>query len=344
MEASASPAHGVADCQSDDFAHSLRQLEQLAKLNTTSDLALLLDAARNPATASDELLRLPGGREVLEALRRGRGPAVVAALERCATAVPPPRRKRKLESVVCCGSWEPEGAAVAWETVRVDVGGAEDVELRQCASNYFCSGCRVWDSAVALARHLAARDADVVRDRDVCELGAGVGLVARACVDLGARTVTASDREARLLGCLEANTRGRATVLALDWTEPPAALRARAGDFDVVLGADLVYSSGATRSVLDAAAALLRTRGALLLCCPDGRHGLVELFAGLRGDGRWTRVETSRVEPALLRGVEDHAFLLIRATRSDRARFPDGAACRAVSPSGGPTTPRSLPR
>ena len=179
-----------------------------------------------------------------------------------------------------------------------------------------------------------------MRDRDVCELGAGVGLVARACVDLGARTVTASDREARLLGCLEANTRGRATVLALDWTEPPAALRARAGDFDVVLGADLVYSSGATRSVLDAAAALLRTRGALLLCCPDGRHGLVELFAGLRGDGKWTRVETSRIEPALLRGVEDHAFLLIRATRSDRARFPDGAACRAVSPSGGPTTPR----
>ena len=326
----------------------LGALERLVRLNRPEDLASLIQfAERFDGRCPEAVFRLPGGREVAAALPND---GVLAMLRECLGSFEglprPAPRKRKHESVVCCGSWEAADTPVRWETTSVAVGGGF-VELTQCASHYFCSGCRVWSSAIALARFLTDVAPETVRNARVCELGAGVGLVGRAVLDLGAAAVTVTDRERRLLGCLAHNTLGRAAVRALDWTADPRRLRQDFGEFDVVVGADLVYSSGATQSgFLDAAAALLRSNGTLLLCCPDGRHGLVELFAGLRGDDRWTATTSSHVDPALLPDLEDHAFLLIRATRTDRGTFPDqdgkpGGQQRAASPSGGPATPRS---
>ena len=49
-----------------------------------------------------------------------------------------------------------------------------------------------------------------------------------------------------------------ADVALLRWDEPPHALAAAHGCFDVLLGADLVYSSGAARPLAAAASALVR--------------------------------------------------------------------------------------
>ena len=61
----------------------------------------------------------------------------------------------------------------------------------------------------------------------------------------------------------------------LNWSSDPTALAAAHGTFDVLLGADLVYSSGCVAVLARAVRALLRPGGGtLLLCSPSGRHGL----------------------------------------------------------------------
>ena len=84
---------------------------------------------------------------------------------------------------------------------------------------------------------------------------------------------------------------------------PRSVRNATGSDFDVVLGADLVYSSGAVASGLaDCAAAALASGGTLILCCPDGRHGLLELFQTLRADDRWTGAESGPASTTRARG------------------------------------------
>lgn len=198
------------------------------------------------------------------------------------------------------------------ERPRRSRGATEDRHGSTRNPRRYGSGSRVWASAVALARYLALRP-EAVAGRRVCELGAGVGLVARVCCDLGA-DVLATEAESRLLEALRANA-PRATARRLDWSEPVAdELR---GAFDVVLGADLVYSSGAVASGLcDAAAALLVARGRLLLCVPRGRHGVDALETALRS-ARWRDAGTMMLDLSLTAELGDgHAFLLVFATRS----------------------------
>ena len=70
-------------------------------------------------------------------------------------------------------------------------------------------------------------------------------------------------------------------MASLNWSSDPAELVAAHGTFDVLLGADLVYSSGCVAVLARAVRALLRpTGGTLLLCSPSGRHGLLQ-FTGV---------------------------------------------------------------
>ena len=69
-------------------------------------------------------------------------------------------------------------------------------------------------------------------------------------------------------------------MASLNWSSDPAELVAAHGTFDVLLGADLVYSSGCVAVLARAVRALLRpTGGTLLLCSPSGRHGLLQFTA-----------------------------------------------------------------
>lgn len=69
-------------------------------------------------------------------------------------------------------------------------------------------------------------------------------------------------------------------VASLNWSSEPAELVAAHGTFQVLLGADLVYSSGCVAVLARAVRALLRpSGGTLLLCSPSGRHGLRQFTA-----------------------------------------------------------------
>ncbi|CAJ0600119.1 unnamed protein product [Cylicocyclus nassatus] len=112
----------------------------------------------------------------------------------------------------------------------------------------------LWDSATVLSEYLLRND--IVRDRRVLELGAGLGLPSIVAAKLFAFHVTATDQPSALSLLhqnLEANLDQKqmstVAVAPLDWTNPPKDKL----PCDVVLGADLVYDKsvfGALKNVI----------------------------------------------------------------------------------------------
>ena len=87
-----------------------------------------------------------------------------------------------------------------------------------------------------------------------------------------------------------------------NWSDSPAELTGAHGTFDVILGADLVYSSGCVAGLARAVVALLRPGGTLLLCSPSGRHGLRQFTAALEAAG--LRCTEQVLDAELLRDAE----------------------------------------
>lgn len=242
---------------------------------------------------------------------------------------PPPgyvvQRRESIHVGSCTSDAEEAESAANFELRTVSLTSSESLQIRQFRELRFCSGCRLWDSGVALARWLC-NDKEVLHDKEVLELGSGVGLVGLAAARR-ARRVVLTDGELRLLPNLRRNATeavppasARLEVASLNWSHEPAELRAAHGTFDVILGADLVYSSGCVSGLSRAVAALLRPGGMLLLCSPAGRHGLHQFTAALEAKGLCCSEEV--VDAALLRDaacqgeeaeVRAHRFLLLRA-------------------------------
>ena len=132
-------------------------------------------------------------------------------------------------------------------TWRYDGGGggaAVAVPLEE-NTGHIHSGLRLWAGAERLAE-LLCREPTLVRGQRVLELGAGCGLVSAVAAELGAASVTATDRPS-VLPRLRANAAllasGKSYAVApLEWgaAAPPPSGPA-ATRFDVVLGADVSY-------------------------------------------------------------------------------------------------------
>ena len=317
--------------------------EPLAELRHRVDALFASASGRVAPTHAEMLLFVQRLNAVGAALLRERFPS-----EGGAAPAPVPKRQR-LESVVCSGSWqrwrgsvdelEAERGASTYETVEVEVGG-QTFEVRQFTENFWCSGCRLWDSSVALGRWLLSND-HVLRGRSVVELGCGVGL-AGLCAARVARAVLLTDGEANLLPNVRHNVslaaaspeaRAPVGVACLNWGDDPSALSEAHGRFDVLLGADLIYSSGAPRPLAAAIGALVRPNGAALLAYPAGRHGAAELVSALAADG-WD-VRDAALDVAMLRGcshqgTEEEAaantIRLVHCVRGEGSRAPHGAA------------------
>ena len=91
---------------------------------------------------------------------------------------------------------------------------SESVQIRQFRELRFCSGCRLWDSGVALSRWLCTRgEPDLLLDKDVLELGSGVGMVGLVAARK-ARRVRLTDGEPRLLPNLRHNAAQAAKLVA----------------------------------------------------------------------------------------------------------------------------------
>ena len=177
---------------------------------------------------------------------------------------------------------------------------ARPIKLREERDNEgvpLRTGCRVWSCARLLSRRLVDAESFSIRDRDVLELGAGVGVVGLVCASLGARSVTLTDRDEAALALMHTNVRlngyydatavseCEVSVERLDWgdvgtyIQPPNA-------FEYVVAADVLYLPEHCEALPDAAAAHLKPGGRLVVACGLRRAGLMEtLVAALRGKG-----------------------------------------------------------
>jgi methyltransferase-like protein 23 len=154
-------------------------------------------------------------------------------------------------------------------------------------------GLLLWESAVALARLLHARST-LVENKQVLELGAGVGLPGLVARSLGAEVwqtdnLTAALEIARLNA--HANDVGGITRFNADWT--------RWTDdrlYDVILGSDILYERAMQGSVVSIFRRNLAPGGFVLLADP-ARQQSIDLLARLEDEGTRFDLEIAYVEP-----------------------------------------------
>nr|XP_056717512.1 protein N-lysine methyltransferase METTL21A isoform X2 [Euleptes europaea] len=128
----------------------------------------------------------------------------------------------------------------------------------------------VWDAAVVLCTYLETGEVDL-RGRSVIELGAGTGLLGIVAALLGAH-VTITDREAAL-AFLKANVQAnlptdiqpRAIVKELTWGQNLTSFSA--GEYDFILGADIVYLEETFADLLQTLDHLCADHTVILLSC-----------------------------------------------------------------------------
>jgi predicted nicotinamide N-methyase len=122
----------------------------------------------------------------------------------------------------------------------------------------------LWPSGVALAEVVAGMD---VRGSRVLELGAGLGIPSLVAA-LGGADVLATDWADDAVSLLRDNAQRNAIALRVErvrWDEPEPLLRA--GPWDLVLGADLLYEARNAEQLLE----LLPRLGADVLLADPGR-------------------------------------------------------------------------
>ncbi len=128
----------------------------------------------------------------------------------------------------------------------------------------------LWDSAIWLSEWLWAHP-ELVKGKQVLELGAGVGLVGLVAQWLGAKQVIQNDAHLPALALCAENARLNALhppePLLMDWRHWQHPER-----YDLVLGADIVYDRALHPSVQTVLEAALRPDGVALIVDP-GRDG-----------------------------------------------------------------------
>ena len=138
----------------------------------------------------------------------------------------------------------------------------------------------VWPTAATLVNHLLANP-ELVQNKQVVELGCGLGVVGLYASALGAASVTLTDREPFSLHCAMStaainNLQVQAAVL--DWNTPSSDLKA-----DVILASDVLYDQTSIRAFARVCQSIASPEGATLLLtdplqerCPGARSMLQE--------------------------------------------------------------------
>ncbi|XP_036276472.1 protein N-lysine methyltransferase METTL21A isoform X1 [Pipistrellus kuhlii] len=128
----------------------------------------------------------------------------------------------------------------------------------------------VWDAAVVLATYLEMGAVEL-RGRSAVELGAGTGLVGIVAALLGAQ-VTITDRKVALeflKSNVEANlplhVQPRAVVKELTWGQDLGSFSP--GEFDLILGADIIYLEETFADLLQTLVHLCGSQSVILLAC-----------------------------------------------------------------------------
>ena len=131
----------------------------------------------------------------------------------------------------------------------------------------------LWPSSIALARYVAGME---LSGKRAVEVGCGVGLPAMAALVNGAE-VTATDHYEAALDFASHNARENTghslSTVMLDWRVPETWEAAKkGGEFDVLLGADVLYEPRNVGPLADVVEALLAPGGEALFADPGRRE------------------------------------------------------------------------
>lgn len=148
-----------------------------------------------------------------------------------------------------------EGEAACYKTYYTDIG---VITLREESSliSHGTTGLRTWEAALRFAEYILANK-ELVKGCRVLELGSGVGFLGILSARLGA-IVTMTDLDHRVLEQCRKNVElngVEANVQQLDWEN----IADNIPDFDIIIGADIVYDPEIIVFLAKTLATLLRT-------------------------------------------------------------------------------------
>jgi methyltransferase-like protein 23 len=215
----------------------------------------------------------------------------------CAPSNPLPRSSLSLTTVVVAGRrWR------VWCVERQD-------DLLTLSERFAHPpyGLLLWESAVALAQRLAEAP-EIVANKRVLELGAGVGLPGLVARTLGAQ-VWQTDQLEEALDTAELNARenGVAGIQRFlgDWTR-----WSNTSQYDVILGADILYETTVQPAVASILDSNLVPGGRMLLADP-GRPQALEFLAKLEDEGQRFEVSVRTVSPTCPLGSREEVDILL---------------------------------
>eukprot|EP00403_Amphidinium_massartii_P013855 CAMPEP_0178410828 /NCGR_PEP_ID=MMETSP0689_2-20121128/21184_1 /TAXON_ID=160604 /ORGANISM="Amphidinium massartii, Strain CS-259" /LENGTH=228 /DNA_ID=CAMNT_0020032023 /DNA_START=158 /DNA_END=840 /DNA_ORIENTATION=+ len=134
------------------------------------------------------------------------------------------------------------------------------------------TGATIWPGGLDLARTVAARNGELVKNRRVLELGCGTGVVGISAALAGAKSVTLTDANPELLRLADLNVRSNVPLAQQDSLQVERLRWGNAEDmdkwgrqedlFDVVLGSDVAYEPEALPALLSTIRRMLRQSSA----------------------------------------------------------------------------------
>mmetsp|Transcript_4357 Transcript_4357/g.8540 ORF Transcript_4357/g.8540 Transcript_4357/m.8540 type:complete len:346 (-) Transcript_4357:105-1142(-) len=159
-----------------------------------------------------------------------------------------------------------------WSTTRTFNRGGKDFEIEQRFADNRQNGMAVYEGNEAMTEYMQKLGKPFFEGKSVLELGTGTGLGSLVAFELGARVVTATDRNPKVLDLANANfnrnvpdTGGRTLQtrrlnwgadqcsasqlktstyeLGMCWSDI-AGTKRRNNKYDVIIGSDLTYSEG----------------------------------------------------------------------------------------------------
>jgi predicted nicotinamide N-methyase len=182
---------------------------------------------------------------------------------------------------------------------------SDEEEGCETSSDLDLLGLDVWPAAMTLCEYIAQHP-DLVRNKRVIELGAGVGLPGLVAGKVGASEALITDYDAQVVArahenAVECGLENVCRGVIVDWkTILDEELK---GSFDVVLAADVMYMSSIVGDFVRTMAACMKPGTGRLLLTHQCRHSLVDDGGELKVVDRDVSFETFREEVARCGGL-----------------------------------------